>query len=482
MFLKALLVFVPIAIVLPWFNAGPMLVFAASSLAIIPLAERLAKSTERVAGFLGSTVGGLLNASLGNAPEIIIGAFALKNNLPDVVKASITGSILMNLLISPGLAMLVGGWNRKKQLFNPAVTRIASALMMLAAIGLIIPSVFHFSSHVQEEKLSLRIAIVLFTLYVLSLVFTLITHKHLFKEDETLNEEERALEQATNYKPGGLGPALGWLSFVAFLLAIVSERLTGALDPATNALGLSDVFAGVIVVGVLGNVAELFAAIRFAKVDKMDLAMGSTLGAATQVALVVAPSLLFLSYFLGDVPMDLQFSIFEAVAITLAVSVISNLTRDGESNWFEGAMLLAVYTMFAVGIYFLPEDTKEDAAAAESAFISRPVNVEATGGVSSRQRVVRRASTEHARAASAGRMRPATAIRGRFDRIAKAHPFRLRGERFPPGTDRRRKSASCCRSPSTTRSRLHPEAAWCGHRKPPGRSWRLPTDWLARPV
>lgn len=358
MFLKILLLFVPVAIGLSWTDANPLLVFALSAVAIIPLADLLAKSTERVAGFLGSTVGSLLNASLGNAPEIIIGAFALKAGLPNVVKASITGSILMNLLIAPGLAMLIGGWKREKQSFNPMSTRTTAALLMLAAIGLLIPSAFGMSTPAREGELSIEIAIVLFVLYMLSLLFTLVTHKHLFAEEEEAGKEG-----------GSLPKALGILAVVAVLLAVVSEALTGALDPATEALGLSDVFAGVIVVGVLGNVAELFAAIRFARADKMDLAMGSTLGAATQVALVVAPVLLALSYAFGH-EMNLHFSTFEVVAITLAVFVVGNLTRDGESNWLEGVMLVAVYIMFGMGVYFLPDPETENPDAPKAAVSS----------------------------------------------------------------------------------------------------------------
>lgn len=348
MFLKLMLIFVPVSIALSYAHANPLLVFVTSALAIVPLADRLAQSTERVAGCLGSTIGGLLNASLGNAPEIIIGAFALKAGLPNVVKASITGSILMNLLISPGLAMIVGGWRREKQHFNRASTRMAAALLMLAAIGLIIPSVFQFSTR-QEVALSLEIAFVLIGLYVFCMVFTLMTHKHLFAEDETLAEEER--EDPVH---GGLGKSLAMLAVITIFLAIVSESLTDALGEATKTLGLTEVFAGVIVVGVLGNIAELFAAIRFARINKMDLVIGSTMGAALQVALVVAPVLLFVSYAFDD-PMDLEFTLFEVVALTLSVLVVGNLTRDGESNWFEGVMLLAVYLMFAIGFFFLPK-------------------------------------------------------------------------------------------------------------------------------
>src|SRR5262249_16260865 len=186
--LKTLLIFIPVSIGLAWFGGESetmsLLVFLTSAVAIIPLADLLAQSTERVAACMGSTIGGLLNASLGNAPEIIIGAFALKNGLPNVVKASITGSILMNLLIAPGLAMLIGGWKREKQEFNRDSTRMSAALLMLASVGLIIPSVFQFSS--DDAELSVEIAVVLITLYALCMVFTLVTHKHLFAEGEAV--------------------------------------------------------------------------------------------------------------------------------------------------------------------------------------------------------------------------------------------------------------------------------------------------------
>ncbi|MFN0052478.1 MAG: calcium/proton exchanger [Planctomycetales bacterium] len=352
MFLRLMLAFVPICIGLAWFKASPLLVFVTAALAIVPLANQLAQATERVAGYLGDTVGGLLNASLGNAPEVIIGAFALKNGLPNVVKGSITGSILMNLLIAPGLAMILGGWRREKQKFNRTATRTAILLLMLAAIGLIIPSVFQFSNAEVEVELSREIAIVLFILYALSLVFTLFTHRHLFAEAQVLQEEQK--EQGLGDRPrAGLWVSLGLLAAIAVVLAVVSEVLTDALDPATKALGLSEVFAGVIVVGVLGNIAELFAAIRFARSDKMDLAMASTLGASTQVALVVAPALLFISYAFRN-PMDLEFTLFEVVAITLTIFVVGNVTRDGESNWFEGTVLVALYALFALGFYFMP--------------------------------------------------------------------------------------------------------------------------------
>lgn len=348
MVLKVLLIFVPICIALRWFEAPALWVFATAALAIVPLANLLARSTEKVSAFLGPTVGALLNSSLGNAPEMIIAGFALKNGLQEVVKASLTGSMLMNLLIAPGLAMVVGGWGRERQKFGREAASMSASLMMLASIGLIIPSLFHWTKPSDAEELSLEIAIILFALYALSLLFSLHTHRHLFAGEEPAHRE------TGSGRHGGLGKALAQMLSAALALAIVSEVLTSALDAATHALGLSDLFAGVIVVGVLGNIAELFTVVRFARANKMDLAIGVTLGAATQVALVVAPVLVFLSYGFGD-PLELLFTQFEVVALALAVTVVGQLTRDGESTWMEGAMLVAVYLMFAIGFYYFPD-------------------------------------------------------------------------------------------------------------------------------
>ena len=346
--LRMLLVFVPIAIGLRITAVDATWTFAAAAVAIIPLANLLTESTEKVARFLGPTVGGLLNASLGNAPEIIIGGFALKNGLPGVVKASIAGSILSNLLLAPGLAMLMGGRKREKQKFNAISAGVTAGLMMLASVGLIIPSLFKMTSISAEEELSLEIAVLLFVLYGLSLVFSLVTHKHWFEGGATHGARSTGEESQAGLKKG-----LAMLAGTAVVLAIVSEILTDALEPATKAMGFSEVFAGVIVVGVLGNVSGIFAAVRFAQSDNMELSLAATLGAAQQVALVVAPVLLFLSYAFGP-PMDLLFTPFEVVAITLAVLIVAKLTGDGESNWLEGAMLVTVFLMFALGFYYLP--------------------------------------------------------------------------------------------------------------------------------
>jgi Ca2+:H+ antiporter len=346
MFMKLLLICMPVSIVFAWLDFPPLVVFIVSCLAIVPLADRLAASTEQLAGFLGPTIGGLLNATLGNAPELIIGALALSKGLTRVVKSSIVGSILMNLLLLLGLAMIAGGIGRVRQTFNRTAAGMSAALLTLASIGLVVPALSHFSSSAQEE-LSLEISIVLFLLYLLSLVFTLVTHRQLFAGPASKDDDE---EHQT--PKGGLARVVGVLAITAIFLAIVSEIMTDALDPAIKSMGLNETFAGVVVLGSLGNVAEMIAAVRFARADKMDLAMASTVGTATQAALAVAPILVFTGILLHQ-PMDLQFSLFEVVALALAVMVTNQSTDDGESNWMEGAMLVAVYLMFAIGFFFM---------------------------------------------------------------------------------------------------------------------------------
>jgi len=345
MFMKVMLIFVPISIVCAWLKVPELLVFVVSCLAIVPLANRLAQATEELAEHLGATIGGLVNATLGNAPEMIIGGFALSKGLTEVVKSSIVGSILMNLLLLLGMAMIAGGIGREKQIFNRTSAGMSAALLTLASIGLVVPALSQFSSDARAE-LSLEISIILFLLYLLSLVFTLVTHRQLFASPVDDDEEDEPPK-----KP--LPRVITALVVTAIFLAIVSEIMTGSLDPAIKAMGLNETFAGVVVLGSLGNVAEMMAAIRFARADKMDLAMGSTVGTATQAALALAPILVFTSLALGQ-PMDLQFSRFEVVALALAVLVTGQFTRDGESNWMEGAMLVAVYLMFAIGFYYLP--------------------------------------------------------------------------------------------------------------------------------
>jgi Ca2+:H+ antiporter len=344
MFLKILLVFVPVTIVADYLKVDPLWVFACSCLAIVPLADQLARSTEALAEILGPTVGGLLNATLGNAPELIICGLALSKGLSEVVKSAVAGSILMNLLLLLGMAMVAGGLGRERQTFNRSSAGVSASLLMLAAIGLVVPALVSLAPG-QQRELSLEISCVLFLMYLLSLVFTMVTHRALFTATEEHAESETSR--------AGTARVVGVLLVTAVFLAVISEMMTDSLDPAIKALHLSETFAGVIVLGSLGNVAQMIAAVRFARSDNMDLAMGTTVGAATQASLALAPLLVFVGRFMGQ-PMDLQFSLFEVAALGLAVTVVGQFTRDGESNWMEGAMLIAVYVIFAIGFYFIP--------------------------------------------------------------------------------------------------------------------------------
>ena len=348
MVLTLLLVFVPVALALDYLHASPILVFLTSALAIIPLAGLMGRSTEDISAYVGPTIGGLLTASLGNAPELIIAIFALHEGLYDVVRASITGSILGNTLFTLGLSMFLGGLRHQRQQFNRASASMNSGLLLLAAIALIVPALFKFASVRHEHELSLEIAIVLFVVYCLSLVFTLKTHRNLFAGQE---EAEEALKEG--------GPrwskrrAIGMLAAVTVGVAIMSETLVGAIEPAASSLGLTPIFAGVILLALVGNAADLANSIRFARQDMMDLTLGIAVGASLQVALFVAPVLVFVSYALGR-PLDLLFTPFEVVAVALAIVIVTRVTSDGESHWMEGAMLVAVYLILAYAFYFLP--------------------------------------------------------------------------------------------------------------------------------
>jgi len=352
MSLNLLLVCIPLAVGLDWYDANPIAIFIASALAIVPLAGLMGQATEELSIYVGATIGGLMSASLGNAPELIISGFALKEGLVDVVKASITGSILGNLLFSLGLSMIVGGWGREHQRFNQTVAGLNGGLLFVAAIGLLVPALFHFASG-QERAVSTEIAVVLFVAYLLSLLFTLKTHRPLIEIPASAPEADEGQGEAGKAQ-WSKGRALAILAGVTVLIAVMSEILVGAIEPASASLGFTPIFAGVIFLALVGNVAEAMNAVQFAKNDVMDLSFGIAVGASTQVALFVAPVLVFLGYLIGQ-PMDLHFTFFEIVAIVLAVAIVSRLTSDGQCHWMEGVMLMAVYVMFAIGFFFLPK-------------------------------------------------------------------------------------------------------------------------------
>jgi Ca2+:H+ antiporter len=329
------------------------LIFFVAVLAIIPLAGYIGAATERLAIRLGGGIGGLLNATFGNAAELIIGALALKQGLPALVKASITGSIIGNVLLVFGASALVGGLRFKVQRFNRTAAGLGTTMLLLSAIGLLVPAVFHRLAREGgagvELKLDTEIAVVLFITYLVSLVFTLHTHRNLY------GPGEHAHEDANDDAPSGsIRGAVVVLLASTGAVAIVSEVLVGAVSDAATSLGMTQLFVGVVIVALVGNAAEHYSAVVLATRNQMDAAIGIAVGSSTQIALFVAPVLVFLSYVLGPAPMDLLFTTFELIAIGISVVTISFIAHDGETNWMEGVQLLAVYTILALGFYFLP--------------------------------------------------------------------------------------------------------------------------------
>lgn len=353
--LNWLLIFLPIAMVLEWvMHASGVAIFITASIAIIPLAGIMGKATEHLSAKLGEGIGGLLNATFGNAAELIIAIMALRAGLHDVVKASITGSIIGNILLVFGLAALAGGLKRPTQRFNKTAASLSSTLLLLSAIGLVVPAIFHLAigggSTIGEgeRELSLEISIVLFVTYILSLIFALKTHRHLYGGASSEGEEAEAHGEVWSR-----GKAIGVLTLATIGVAVMSEMLVGAVDEAALALGMSEVFVGVILVALIGNAAEHSTAVLVAIKGKMDLAINIAIGSSIQVALFVAPLLVFLSYVIGPAPMNLLFTLLEVVAVAVSVGVIGFVTQDGETNWMEGVQLLAVYVILGMAFYWL---------------------------------------------------------------------------------------------------------------------------------
>lgn len=347
--LYLLIAFVPVSFVLELQHANPIWIFVCSCLAIIPLAGVMGQATESLAEKSGPGIGGLLNATFGNAAELIIAFVALRQGLYGVVKASLTGSIIGNVLLVLGLSALSGGLKFEKQKFNQVAAGVGATLMSLSAIGLVIPDVYHLvagdQARIHEQDLSLLIAIVLFVTYLLSLLFSLKTHKHLYAGDGNVAHPH-------NTNAGVTGPVVLLLLATAGV-AWMSEYLVGAVEHTAHALGMSDVFVGVIVVAVIGNAAEHSTAVSVAMKNQMDLALNIAVGSSIQIALFVAPMLVFISLALGK-PMDLLFTNLEVIAIGISAWALTLVSHDGESNWLEGALLVAVYLMLAIAFYFMP--------------------------------------------------------------------------------------------------------------------------------
>ena len=356
--LLALLLLVPAALAMKVvFGLHGTPVFIVSALSIIPLAGYMGRATERLADHLGAGWGSFLNATFGNAAELIIAIMALRAGLVDVVKASLTGSIIGNVLLVLGLSILVGGLRFPPiQRFNRTAASAGATMLVLAAIGLVIPAIFHQvvgDGAVRLERgLSLDISIVLIATYVLGLVFSFRTHSHLYLG--TGAAMDHGAVAGDHSRRGGALRALGLLLLSAAAVGVMSELLVGELEEAAHDLGMSQVFVGVILVALVGNAAEHSTAVLMAAKNKMDLSVNIAVGSSIQIAMFVAPLLVFLSYAIGPAPMDLHFTSLEVVAVVLSGGVMALVSLDGESHWMEGVQLLAVYVMLGLAFFFLP--------------------------------------------------------------------------------------------------------------------------------
>jgi Ca2+:H+ antiporter len=346
-----LLAFVPVALALDHGGAAPPLVFFAAALAIVPIAAWIVRSTEQLAHYTGDAVGGLLNATFGNAPELIIGVVALRAGLHEMVLASLVGAILANLLLALGLSFFLGGLKHRDQAYRADATRIYVSMMLLAVTSMAVPSAFRsFSKGVvaAEHGLNLAVAIVLVVLYGLYLVFMLKTHPHLFAPEGAGEAEGEGEGRWSATR------AVGTLLAASVLAAWMSEVLVGAAEGTGEALGMSQAFVGLVFLAIVGGAAESGSAIAMARKDRMDMAVSIAIGSCIQIALFVAPALVFLSYVLAPSPLQLLFPRVLVGTSLIAVMVGAVVAGDGRSNWFKGVQLVAVYALFALLAYFVP--------------------------------------------------------------------------------------------------------------------------------
>lgn len=352
--LFALLLFIPVSVAAHFLEWGELTVFITAGLAILPLAAWMGTATEEIAVVVGPSLGGLLNATFGNATELIIALVALNAGLIDVVKASITGSIISNLLLVMGFSMLLGGLRYKEQTFQPIVARVNAASMNLAVIAILMPTAMNYTSQgINEEtlqNLSIAVAVVLILVYALTLLFSMKTHSYLYDVGVAETEEE---EEETPHTKPNMMLWVGVLLVCTLLVAIESEMLVDSLEVATSQLGLTALFTGVILVPIVGNAAEHATAVTVAMKNKMDLSLSVAVGSSMQIALFVAPVLVIAGRILGK-PMDLDFKPFELVAVVVSVLIANSISSDGKSNWLEGTLLLAAYTVLGFAFYFHP--------------------------------------------------------------------------------------------------------------------------------
>ena len=347
---NVLLLLVPLSLALAYLHASPLWVFGTAAAAIIPLAEWIRRATEQVADRAGSSIGGLVNVTFGNAAELILALFVLTSGNTNVVKATITGSIIGNSLLGLGMSILAGTWGRERQTFARERAGLLASLMILSVIALLLPAMFDYTERglvtpadagALDERLSLGVSVVLILVYVANLFYTLVTHRDVFASGESASSATWSLRRS-----------LGVLAVAVAVVAVEAELVSSALEVTAEQLGLSVFFLGVMVLPLVGNAAEYFAAVYFARQDRMDLVMTVCVGSSIQIALVTAPVLVLVSYAIGR-PMNLVFSNpLELMGIAGSAFAVNSIALDGETTWFEGVMLLAVYVLLGMAFLF----------------------------------------------------------------------------------------------------------------------------------
>ncbi|CUM63155.1 uncharacterized protein PRCAT00000722001 [Priceomyces carsonii] len=372
-----LLVFVPLGLIASGLGWSHNAIFWLNFLAIVPLASLLAFATEEIAEKVGETIGGLLNATFGNAVELIVSIIALRNNQVRIVQASMLGSILSNLLLVLGCCFIAGGVTRVQQTFNQTVAQTMSSLMALATIGLMLPAAFHATLPSSKHKpigtpdsddlilsLSRGVSIILLLLYVLYLLFQLKTHKSLFEEQ--VPDDDGIITTSLPPDDGGkqendhlsIISAVSVLVFATILVSFCADSLVGSIDNIVKSSGLSKTFIGLVIIPIVGNAAEHVTAVIVAMKDKMDLAIGVAVGSSLQIAIFVTPFMVLVGWAIG-VPMSLYFSTFETLVLFVSVFITNLVILDGESNWLEGAMLLSSYLIIALAFFYYPDSALE---------------------------------------------------------------------------------------------------------------------------
>lgn len=350
--LLVMLVFIPVSILTEWLHLHPVIIFVTSGLAIIPLAARIAHSTEAIATVVGPSLGGLLNATFGNATEMIVAIIALRAGLIDVVKASLTGSLIANLLLALGLATLLGGLRFSEQTFQPTVARINASSLTLAVIVLSTPTAIHATSKGLQlstiNNFSYAAAILLLTFYASMLVFSMKTHRDIYLLEEIEDNSNEASKHQVN-----LWTQIGILLACTVVLVFVSEILVESLQKAISTLGFTSLFTGVILIPIFGGAVEYITCVTFAIKNKMELAVAVAIGSSLQIAMFVAPILVLAGWILNQ-PMNLEFNLFEIIGVAMAVVIVNSISNDGRSNWLEGVLLLITYAVLGTAFYLHP--------------------------------------------------------------------------------------------------------------------------------